>query len=351
VSAQDRQDAMKLIEQAVKNGARRTKACELLGISVKTLQRWEQLNGGEDRRRGPSNGPANRLSADERQQIISTATQEEFQDLPPSQIVPKLADRGIYIASESTFYRTLRAVKLNTPRSQKSNNKHSRPTPLIATGSNQVWSWDITYCRSIVRGMFFFLYMILDVWSRKIVGWAVHECESNELASLLIREAVCREGVDPNQLFLHSDNGSPMKGATMLATLQTLGVVPSFSRPSVSNDNPFSESTFSTMKTCPAYPDKPFESKEAVEDWVAEFVNWYNYEHLHSGIRFITPADRHHGNDRDILRHRQEVYRKAREENPSRWSGTTRDWTPIKEVYLNPEKLESVPAQPKQKSA
>lgn len=142
-----------------------------------------------------------------------------------------------------------------------------------------------------------------------------------------------------------------MKGATMLATLQSLGVVPSFSRPSVSNDNPFSESTFSTMKTCPAYPDKPFESKEAVEDWVAEFVNWYNYEHLHSGIRFITPADRHHGNDQDILQYRQEVYQEARKQNPSRWSGEIRDWTPITAVHLNPEKLESVPVQPEQKPA
>lgn len=351
MSAEDRKEAMKLIDQAVKDGARRNKACEILGISVRTLQRWDQRDGGEDRRRGPLNGPANRLSDDERQQIISTATQEEFQNLPPSQIVPKLADRGIYIASESTFYRTLRSVNLNTPRGKKSNIKHSRPSPLISTGPNQVWSWDITYCRSIVRGLFFYLYMILDVWSRKIVGWAVHECESNELASLLIREAVRREGVDEDQLILHSDNGGPMKGATMLATLQMLGVVPSFSRPSVSNDNPFSESTFSTMKTCPAYPDKPFESKEAVEDWVAEFVNWYNYEHLHSGIRFITPADRHHGNDRDILQYRQEVYQEARKQNPSRWSGETRDWTPITEVYLNPEKLESVPVQPEQKPA
>ena len=142
-----------------------------------------------------------------------------------------------------------------------------------------------------------------------------------------------------------------MKGATMLATLQTLGVVPSFSRPSVSNDNPYSESTFSTMKTSPAFPVRPFQNLEDTEDWVAEFVHWYNHEHLHSGIRHVSPADRHHGNDREILEARHEVYERAPQKNPSRWSKNTRDWSPIETVYLNPDKEKAMPDQPNRKSA
>ena len=351
MSADDRQTAIELVEQAVKDGARRTKACEILGISVRTLQRWESPDGGSDHRRGPTEGPANRLSEGERERIISVATREEFRDLPPGQIVPKLADRGIYIASESTFYRTLQLHHMNNRRGSTREPSYHRPTPLVATGANQVWSWDITYCRSVVRGMFYYLYMILDIWSRMIVGWAVHDREDNELAAKLIRETTTREQVDRDRLVLHSDNGGPMKGATMLATLQTLGVVPSFSRPSVSNDNPFSESTFSTMKTSPAYPARPFKNLEEAEDWVAEFVHWYNHEHLHSGIRHVSPADRHRGHDGEILEGRQRVYEQARQENPSRWSTKTRDWSPIPKVYLNPDNETAMPDQPKRKSA
>ena len=351
MSAEDRRTAIELIEQAVRDGARRGKACEILGISVRTLQRWEKPEGLEDNRSGPKDGPANRLSDEEQRQVVSIATGEEFQDLPPGQIVPTLADRGIYVASESTFYRVLRERNMNEHRGKKAKPTHSRPQPLVATAPNQVWSWDITYCRAAVRGMFFYLYMILDVWSRMIVGWAVHEREDNELAARLIRQAAERHNIDAEQLILHSDNGGPMKGATMLATLQNLGVVPSFSRPRVSNDNPFSESMFSTMKTAPAYPRKPFESVEAVEDWVAEFVHWYNNEHLHSGVQFVTPADRHHGKDREILASREEVYAQARQRNPSRWSTKTRDWSPVEAVHLNPEKLSPVSVQPKRKSA
>lgn len=240
---------------------------------------------------------------------------------------------------------------MNSPRGSKREPSYHRATPLVATGPNQVWSWDITYCRSVVRGMFYYLYLILHIWSRMIVGWAVHEREDNELAARLIRATVRRENVEEDRLILHSDNGGPMKGATMLATLQSLGVVPSFSRPSVSNDNPYSESTFSTMKTSPAYPVRPFKTLEDAEDWVAEFVYWYNYEHLHSGIRFVSPADRHYGDDREILAARQEVYERARQENPSRWSRKTRDWSPITKVHLNPDHETAMPDQSRWKLA
>jgi putative transposase len=290
MSAEDRQTAVELVTEAVTNGARRAPACRVLGISLRTLQRWETEAGREDRRHGPHSGPANTLSDEEREQVVSIATSLEYRDLAPSQIVPKLADKGIYVASESSFYRILRHERLLAHRGKSGQRRYHRPDAYRATAANQVWSWDITYLRAAVRGRFYYLYLIVDVWSRKIVGWAVHEREDSELAAVLIRQTAYGEQVEPGSLILHSDNGGPMKGATMLATLQWLGIVPSFSRPRISDDNAFSEALFSTVKGRPEYPTKPFESLEAAGDWVEEFVRWYNHEHLHSAIRFVTPA-------------------------------------------------------------
>ncbi|MEW7983321.1 MAG: integrase core domain-containing protein, partial [Candidatus Sedimenticola endophacoides] len=173
-----------------------------------------------------------------------------------------------------------------------------------------------------------------------IYSWEVHESETAENVSLLIRKACLAEGISESGLVLHSDNGSPMKGATMLATLQRLGVVPSFSRPSVSNDNPYSESLFGTMKYTPAFPSKPFESIDAAREWVHEFVHWYNEEHRHSGIKFVTPTQRHNGTDQSVLSNRAAVYEAARRKNPERWSRNTRNWQPVGEVWLNPKNQE-----------
>ncbi|WP_419585727.1 transposase, partial [Thiolapillus sp.] len=170
-----------------------------------------------------------------------------------------------------------------------------------------------------IVGIFFRLYLIMDIYSRKIVGWEIHENETADHAALLIRKACLAEGISMQDLVLHSDNGSPMKGATMLAMLQRLGIVPSFSRPSVSNDNPYSESLFGTMKYTPAYPSKPFESLDAAREWVSEFVHWYNEEHRHSGIQFVTPAQRHSGAEKLILMNRKVVYESAKQRNPERW--------------------------------
>jgi len=183
----------------------------------------------------------------------------------------------------------------------------------------------------------FYLYMVEDVWSRKVVGWEVHAEENMEFSSRLITKICEMLGIDPDGIILHADNGGPMKGSTMLATLQRLGLIPSFSRPSVSNDNPFSESLFRTMKYRPEYPSRPFASLEEARAWVAEFVEWYNTQHLHSGIRFVTPDDRHHGREFEILAGRRAVYERARQRHPNRWSQGTRNWTPIEKVCLNPE--------------
>ncbi len=154
----------------------------------------------------------------------------------------------------------------------------------------------------------------------------------------MLVEAYHHHGVDPDGLVLHSDNGGPMKGSTMLATLQRLGVVPSFSRPGVSNDNPFSESLFRTMKYRPGYPSQPFTSEQEAQRWVDGFVYWYNTEHLHSEIRFVTPDDRHYGREIEILNRRERVYTQAQQRNPNRWTGSIRNWKPVAIVRLNPEK-------------
>lgn len=351
MSGEDRQTAVELGEQAVTDGARRVAACEILGISLRTLQRWEREGGTLDRRSSRSSEPANALSKAERERVLSIASSAEYCDLPPSQIVPKLADKGTYIASESTFYRVLREHKLLHHRGKAAVKKSRKIDEHAATGPNQVYSWDISYLQSSVRGLFYYLYVILDVWSRKIVGWAVHEREDNELAATLIREVAEVEQVDPDSLVLHSDNGGPMKGATMLATLQRLGIMPSFSRPQVSNDNAYSESLFNTLKGCPEYPTKPFESLQGAREWVSRFVHWYNNEHLHSGIRFVTPADRHSGAESEILARRNEVYAAARAENPWRWSGRTRNWKPMEIVVLNPKKTRRSGGAQEQESA
>lgn len=337
--------AIDLIEETVTAGARRCKACEVLEIDVRTLQRWKKAlveeKTLEDRRKvaAAKRAPANKLRDAERQEILAVCNQPAFQSLPPSQIVPRLADNGEYIASESSFYRVLReADQVHRRGRAQAPRKVAKPEGYQATGPNQVWSWDITFLASSIRGAFYRLYLVEDIFSRKIVGWEVHENELAEHASVLIRKACLIEGIREDGLVLHADNGGPMKGATMLATLQKLGVVPSFSRPSVSDDNPYSESLFRTLKYVPAYPSKPFESIEAARKWVHGFVQWYNNEHRHSAIRYVTPDQRHRGADSELLKQREAVYAAARQRNPARWSGKTRNWNPVTEVWLNPPK-------------
>lgn len=330
-----------LVDEAVAAGAREERAGEVIGVAARTLARWRAEGGGEDRRQGPGAPPAHKLSEEERQRVLDTANSVAYRDLSPRQIVPLLADDGQYIASESTFYRVLREAGQLAHRSHARPAKAHKPKEHVARGPNEVWSWDITYLRSAVRGAHFYLYMAIDVYSRKIVGWEVHLEESATLAARLVQAAIHDERADARRLVLHADNGGPMKGSTMLATLQRLGVVASFSRPSVSDDNPFAEALFRTLKYRPGYPSKPFATIESARAWVQGFVAWYNGEHLHSGIRFVTPEDRHAGRDKAILARRHEVYTQAKERTPQRWSGPTRDWSPIGAVYLNPVKQEA----------
>ncbi len=333
-----RQQILELVDEAVSQGARLKPAAQILGVADRTIQRWRCQDGGDDGRNGPLTAPANKLTPVERQEVLSIANSPRYRELSPKQIVPRLADEGRYVASESTFYRILREMNQLAHRERCRPATHRRPREKVATGPSQVWSWDITYLRSTVTGRFFYLYMILDVWSRKIIAATVFSKECGQNSALLFVEAFHRHGVDPKGLVLHSDNGGPMKGSTMLATLQRLGVVPSFSRPGVSNDNPFSESLFRTMKYRPEYPSRPFATEQEAQRWVEAFVNWYNTEHLHSEIRYVTPDDRHYGRESTKLSKRKAVYEQARQKNPCRWARKTRNWQPVEIVRLNPER-------------
>jgi putative transposase len=333
------------VAEAKSSGARLNKVCAVLGVDTRTVQRWRSKGGGEDLRKGPNTPPANKLTPSERAHVIAVANSPENRDLSPKQIVPRLADEGTYIASESTFFRVLREEGMQRHRENSRPATHHRPNEIVATGPNLGWSWDITYMKSSTRGLFFYLYMIVDIWSRKIVGWQVHERESEDLAAELARDAVEAENVDPSRLRWHSDNGGPMKGSTMLATLQALGIVPSFSRPHVSDDNPYSEALFRTLKYRPEYPRRPFESLGEARAWVAAFVDWYNDEHRHSAIRFVTPAERHTGRDHEVLARRAALYEEARARHPERWTTKTRNWEPAGNVVLNPEKTSDLSTQ------
>jgi transposase InsO family protein len=346
ISTPHRQTAIDLIEEAVTAGARRFKACAELEISGRTLRRWTQ--GGQaqaDQRplvQRPE--PRNKLSAEECAAVLAVCNCEEFASLPPSQIVPKLADQGCYLASESSFYRILRAQGQQHHRGRaRPGVRRKLPTSYRAAGPCEVWTWDITWMPGPVAGMFFYLYLIVDIFSRKIVGWEVHEREAAELAATLIQKAVWSEACVSRPLVLHADNGSPMKGATMKVTLEKLGILASYSRPRVSNDNPFSEALFRTCKYRPDWPSKGFAMKADAQAWVKSFANWYNDEHLHSAIRFVTPNMRHGGKDRDTLANRAILYANARAQKPERWSGKMRNWQPAGPVWLNPERETGAP--------
>ena len=340
---------LKLIDQACRAGARLHSACHLIGLAARTVQRWlaQAVGAGPhvlhvgDRRISAlriHNCPPNKLSDAEREAAMGVLNGAEYKDLPPSQIVPRLADQGRYVASESTLYRLLRqAGQLTHRRIERAPQKRSKPRALVATQPDQIYCWDITYLPTQVRGTFFYLYLFVDLFSRKVVGWQVFDSESAEQAAQLLQDICLRRGIAPNQLTVHSDNGSPMKGETMLATMQRLGVAHSRSRPSVSNDNPYSESLFKTLKYRPQFPLTAFEDLLLARRWVTAWVRWYNEEHRHSAIRFVTPNERHTQLDEKLLQARSEVYESARRENPLRWSGQTRDWGFIDAVTLNPD--------------
>ena len=283
--------------------------------------------------------PANKLTEAEQQAILDVCNQERFASLSPCQIVPILADDDVYLGSESSFYRILNAHNQLIHRGkEKPKGSIAKPDGFTATAPCEVWTWDISYCPSTVIGRFFYLYMIMDIFSRKVVGWEVHDCESGEHAANLLERTLWSEKCVNEEIVLHSDNGSPMKSLTMQAKMMEMGVVGSRSRPGVSNDNPYSESLFRTVKYSRRWPSEGFKKLDDARTWVRDFVQWYNTEHRHSRIKFVTPEQRHKGEDKAILANRSELYAKARAMNPNRWSKDMRNWDHIGDVKLNPER-------------
>jgi len=336
----ERLHAVELIEEACCAGARLVPACAVIGISKRTFQRWRQPFGQQDWRKMTERTVANKLTSEERQRVLDVANSSRFQDLPPCKIVPTLADEGEYIASVSTFYRILNEENQLAHRGRSKPAKHNRPRECEAHGPRQVWSWDITYLPTQVAGLYFYLYMIIDIFSRKIVGFRVHTEELGDHASNLMEQACIDENITPDQLILHQDNGSPMKASVFHATLQRLGVMPSYSRPSVSDDNPYSEALFKTMKYRPEFPaSKRFDTLEDASKWCEWFVDWYNNQHQHSELKFVTPEQRHTGQDAAVLAARHNTYLLAKQKNPLRWAGRkTRNWELPDSVTLNPDR-------------
>jgi len=303
---------------------------KILEVSPRTLQRWVH-DGIQDRRKGAVKRTTRKLSDVERAQIVKICNSIEYQNLTPHQIVPILAEKGRYLASESSLYRVLRQQGLLVAKTPHRTRGDSRPDELKATGPRQLWSWDISYLKTDVRGRYFYLYLFMDVFSRAIMGWEILEAESGAESAVLFAK-ICAEH-NAHGVRLHSDNGSPMRSSHMLATLQQLGVVASFSRPSVSNDNAFSESLFKTLKYTAGYP-KAFQTIAEARAWMVRFAQWYNHDHRHSDIQYVTPMQRHTGQDQAILTRRQQVYEQARLAHPSRWKAKPRAWTQVEEVYL-----------------
>ncbi len=345
IALEDRRRLLRDIEEARAYGARLSAACEVAGIDPRTLQRWREEGGTVRADRRPEAErplPAHALTEAERAEILNVANEPRFAEVPPARIVPALADEGRYLASESSFYRVLREAGQVTHRGRaKAPQRRRVPTTHVACGPNQVWCWDVTWLpHATVRGTYFYLFLILDLYSRRVVGYEVHETECGEHAAALLKRTALAEGVHAATVkpVLHGDNGGALKGATVLAMLQWLNVTPSYSRPRVSDDNAFVESLFRTAKYRPGFPSAGFADLKAARQWAQAFVDWYNNDHRHSGLRFVTPAQRHRGEDRALLQARHAVYQEARRRQPRRWSRHTRDWSPIGAVTLNPER-------------
>ncbi|WP_437621801.1 IS3 family transposase [Sorangium sp. So ce1151] len=309
-------------------------ACAALGVSRATLYRQTQP-AKPPALPGPAPSPR-RLSDPERQAVLDVLHSEEFVDQPPPEVYATLLSRGVYLASIRTMYRLLAASgESGERRAQRGPMTHAKPS-LTATAPNQIWTWDITKLRGPLPGVFYCLYVVLDLFSRMTVGWLLAERESAELAEHLFAETVARHGVEPGSLTVHADRGSAMRSEGLAQLLGSLGVVRSFSRPHVSDDNAFSESQFKTLKYQPDYPDR-FASLAHARAWCQEFFTWYNDLHQHSGLALFTPADVFYGRVEDIAARRQVALDTAYAAHPERFpNGPPVVRRPPASVAINP---------------
>ena len=283
-----KREILAAIEEAVQNGARLVKACDAIGLCERRYRRWRKSVA--DNRGGFRENNLQRLSREETARIIECFTSEEYRDLPLNIAHAKLMDQGIYVASLSSCERVMKAYYQSVGKAVNRAVERRKRPEYSATGPNQVWCWDIIWLHSEVTGKYYYLYLIIDMYSRYIVGWSLHTKEDGKLAELLFAETIQkhRPGRDVS-LLVHADNGKPMRSKDLKSLCEKLHVISSHSRPHTSNDNAFAESIFSTMKSRVVYPEY-FVSIEDAERFVIEFVDWYNNEHLHSGSTFCRPA-------------------------------------------------------------
>ena len=314
---EDREKALAVLKEGREFGLAMKAVADLLGICGRSLRRWCMEFSGQgfsvDRRKGASRKVAHKFSAKERQRVIDTVNDPCFADLPPGQIVAILAEEEEDVASEMTIYRIMREEGLLNHRGRTRCPREPREVPMLkATAIHQVLAWDITLVPGPIKGQYYYLYMVMDVWSGRILGAEVHERECSQLARDFF-DRVCRdEGIGPmTSTVLHSDNGAPMRSYKLSAKMRELGISLSFSRPRVSNDNAYAESLFRTMKYHQSYPSRRFCDLDAVRCWVDGFVEWYNGGHRHSGIKYVTPNQRHYGEADEICAIRQQTYEKA----------------------------------------
>lgn len=309
-------------------------ACEALGVSRATAYR----------RTTPPRPPSyathapnpRRLGEDERKAILEVLHSERFMDQPPPEVYAALLSQGVYMASIRTMYRLLAEQGENAERrAQRAPARHVKPT-LSATGPNQVWTWDITKLRSVVPGVLYCLYVIMDLFSRMVVGWLLAERENGAHAERLFAETIARHGVTPGLLTVHADRGSPMKSEDLAQLFALLGVARSFSRPHVSDDNAFSEAQFKTLKYQPDYPGA-FASTMHARAWCQEFFGWFNEQHQHSGIALFTPAEVFYGRVEEVAARRQAALDGAYATNPERFpKGAPVARRPPEAVHINP---------------
>jgi len=291
-------------------------ACEVLNVPRSRIYRQRQPQAEP----APRPIPAHALSSTEREVVRDVLNSERFMDQAPRQVYAALLDEGVYLCHWRSMYRILHSY--NEVRERRLIRRHPayKKPELLAEGPNEVWSWDITHLRGPVKWSGYKLYSVLDIFSRYVVGWMIAELESSELAKQLIAETARKQGIQPDQLTLHADNGSPMKGKLLSQLLVDLGITKSHSRPHTSDDNPFSEAQFKTMKYRPDYPDR-FGSIDEARTWARGFFAWYNHAHYHSGLNLMTPVSVHDGAADALQQHRQGVMSAAFEACPERFRG------------------------------
>ncbi len=308
-------------------------ACGALGVSRATFYRHKRLAPGHQQ---PRPSPARTLCETERERVVELLASPRFVDRSPAEVFATLLDEGRYLCSERTMYRVLaQSQPVRERRNQRQHPQYAKPE-LMATAPNQVWSWDITKLLGPRKWSYFYLYVLLDIFSRYAVGWMVADRENAALARCLIEETCHKQGVEPEALTLHSDRGAPMTSKCTAQLLADLGVTRSLSRPQVSDDNPFSEAQFKTLKYHPGFPGR-FPDIEQAKAFCRTFFPWYNSEHRHGGIAMLTPDDVHHGRAQAVLTQRQRTLEAAWAAHPERFVRGIPKPNPLPEaVWINP---------------